>query len=120
MSLESELVAYLESQSLSCADRIYPARLPETPTLPAVVFAQVSTPVIDIIHAGDTVYELDRYQFDCYAQKYVDAKALARVLIEALRLWPDYETYLENMLDLTEFEPDRYRITVEFFIGGAQ
>ena len=119
MSLETDLMTYLEAQALACSDRIYPVQLPQTPTLPAMVYAQVSIVTADVAHDGQSVYELGRYQFDCYAQKYGDAKALALALKSTLRNWGAYEIYFENLLDLSEYELDRYRMTVEFLIGGA-
>lgn len=120
MSLETDLMTYLEAQGLACSDRIYPVQLPQAPTLPALVYAQVSVVAADVAHDGQPAYELGRYQFDCYAEKYGDAKALALALKSTLRNWGAYETYFENLLDLSEYELDRYRMTVEFLIGGAQ
>lgn len=118
--IETDLVAFLEAQSLPCGERVYPLELPQTPTLPALVFGQVSTVVPTQTHDRRLVYSLGRYQFDCYAQYYEDAKGLADALVTAMLPWAAHEVYFENMLDLSEFELDRYRVTVEFVIGGAR
>lgn len=63
------------------ACRVYPKKLPQTPTLPAVVYHRIDTPRE---HSQQGASELahPRFQFDCWAETRSGAKAVA----DAVRL----------------------------------
>ena len=51
--------------------------------LPAVVYTLISDPVTESLPGVEQVHET-RYQIDCYHRKYLQVKALAQKVIEAL------------------------------------
>lgn len=63
-------------------DRIYPSALPSNPTLPAVTYTLISSPR-DVTQTGSGLTR-PRYRWDCWAETYDTAVALAIVVIQAL------------------------------------
>lgn len=64
------------------ADRIYPLVLPQKPTLPAVTYQRISTP-IQYAQGGPSL-ATPRLQIDCWAGDYDSAKALAAAVAAVL------------------------------------
>jgi len=84
--IESGLFAFLEANAGITAlvgTRIFPLRVPEGATLPALVYHKISGPSA---HSkdGDMSLNHPRYQFTVWADKYADAKAVRTAVNAAL------------------------------------
>jgi hypothetical protein len=83
-----ELFSYLNNAT-SAGTRIYPNRLPQTPTFPAVRYLQITDPP-EHTHSGRSSLRHPRYQFDCFDldtethDGYLGAVSLARELLALL------------------------------------
>ena len=65
--------------------RIYPNKLPQTVTMPALTYQRIDTPrVHSMDSSGATGTAHPRIQFDCWAASYASAKGLADALRGAL------------------------------------
>lgn len=110
--IESKLVQLLESYGL----KVYPLRMPETPTLPCVVYQRVSTQQVRTHEAAEMEYP--RMQLSCWADKYLQAIQTAQIVKDALDL--NRTTFklaiLDGELDLQDEESNRKRRVLEFII----
>lgn len=79
MSIETAVANYVITDGTVAGlvvARIYPLRLPQNPTYPALVFRRVSGPQLHNL-AGAAGRATPRLQIDCYAETYLEAKDLA-------------------------------------------
>lgn len=82
-NLASFLMSYPELAALQ-ADRVYPEVLPESPTLPAMVYHEISdAPTYS--HSGDSGLDEAVYQFSCWGNTPRIAKQVAEALRAALK-----------------------------------
>lgn len=82
IALRARLIADTAVKAIIVA-RVYPDRLPQSPTLPAVVYNVVSG--VDECHLGGLVGVAHaRVQVDCYATTRAAANALATAVRDAL------------------------------------
>ena len=104
--------------------RMYPLKLPQSPTLPAIVYTKVS---------GFREHDMDgssiatpRIQFDCYAATYAAAKALADALRERADSYTGvvgspadtvHYAYLLNEQDFYEDDTKYFRVSMDFEIA---
>ena len=75
MNIEECVSHYLEASTGIhdlIADRIYPVKLPQNPTLPAMTYRIISGMEH---HDYDVAYP--RFQFNCWGESYSDAKSLS-------------------------------------------
>lgn len=100
--------------------RVYPLRLPQEPTYPAIMYQRVST---NEAHTHDQAGGLaeSRVQFDCLAVTYSQAQALAAAVRAALNGWVDdgngiLACLLENQIDLYEDTTESYRVVLDFML----
>lgn len=97
------------------AMRLYPLVLPESPTLPAVVYQRVSAPRSYVLNAGDVPYMRARYQYAVWADDYLEAEQTTDVLIAKLEGFRATLSSGERVdvvkieNDLDTFEPDTGR-----------
>ena len=88
ITIEEGLAAFLVANAAVNAivsGRVYPNKLPQTVTLPALTYQRVDTPRVhshDTSGAAGTAHP--RIQFDCWAASYSGAKGLADALRGAL------------------------------------
>ena len=81
MSLESSFRIFLAAQSTVTdlvSTRIYPNRLPDNPTVPAVVYQRIST--LNELASGDVPLRRIRLQVDCWGDRYEDVVAVAEAI----------------------------------------
>lgn len=112
-----DLWTYLQTQTGLTAligARLHPVRLPQSPTLPAVVFSKVSKPRI-VSQQGDSGLSNPRYQFTCWAVRHSVAVQIAGELRISLSGFKGtmngrrvYASFDENELDLTDPETGNY------------
>lgn len=72
--------------------RIYPVKLPQEVTIPAIRFSRVSTTGRIITHSGSADVAKSRYQFSCYAEDILTAKNIS----EKIRQLFHGQTFEEN------------------------
>jgi hypothetical protein len=85
MSLEADLRTYLLTQTgvtNLVGSRIHPSRLPDNPTLPAVVYQRIST--LHNLASGNVPLTRARIQLDVWADSYAEAVTGAEALHAAL------------------------------------
>ena len=84
--IEAGLVTYLSEYAPLTAligTRLYPDRLPQSPTLPAVVYFSVSDPG-SYSHDGETDWREEIFQFDCWGVTPLEAISVKNALRGAL------------------------------------
>ncbi len=101
--------------------RVYPQVLPEHPTLPAMVFSEVSR-VPSYSHSGDSGLDEAVFQFSCWGNSPRIAKQVADGLRAALRV-PLYwqAAFIDNRFSRDDPETGLSReiVMVRFQIGVA-
>lgn len=126
--LESGLVTYLEANgglTLLTGARIYPLRLPQSPTLPAVVYQQISN-APEYSHEGSSNLAQVRIQFSCWSTTLLEAKQIADELEAALGGYRgliggrDTTAFVDNRQSDDDPETGLYReiVDVIFWNGG--
>lgn len=98
------------------SDRIYPLRLPQGGSLPAIVYTRVS---------GERVNNLDgeniqnpRYQVDCWAENYAGAKAAA-AQVELAFAASTLQAVLIADRDDKDDTVKIYRVSMDFSVWSA-
>jgi len=95
------------------SDRVYPGKLPNTLTLPAMVYKNV-TNVPNYSHDGDSGLDEMVYQLDCWANGPREAKLLAEALRVGLRVktnrWS--AAFIENKMSREDEETGLSRETL--------
>jgi hypothetical protein len=109
---------------------VFPVKLPQNPTLPAITFFQVSGSRIRTM-GGNNLNGRPRWQVSCWARSYLAAKALADQVVLALDGFTGtlggtggvevQGINLENEIDQDEPEVGFYQVILDFTIwhGGA-
>lgn len=128
MTVETALYNYLSGFAGLVAlvsTRIYPLILPQTPTLPAVVYQQVSGPRIHAM-GDDPGITSPRYQFSCWDDDHAGAAAVAQQIRLAFENYSGlmggaggvtvYHASVENMSSEYYDEAKLYRVLVEVII----
>ena len=110
-----------------CGTRVYPVKLPDSPTLPAVTYQGISTNP-DSTMDGPSGFVEVRLQFDCWGETYGDAKTLQDAVRLALDgytgLLSDGTAVFNVMLDTASdlYEPDSrlYRASTDYKVQFSQ
>ena len=119
------LVNYLEGVTAISdlvGTRIYPVRLPQKPTLPAIVYTQVAGPQIETLEG--CVAHNPHFQIDCYSKNPLEAWTVADAVEGALNLFSGVMNAEEqvsasikiNREDIFEENVDDYRVALDFSI----
>lgn len=123
MSIEARIFSGLTGHAglaALVASRIYPMRLPERATLPALTYQRVSTLPIQTRDSTATLMR-PRFQFDIWAEAFDDVAPVRVELVEALlglEALSGIRTnvVLANDQDLFEPETERYHTIVDAFV----
>ncbi len=106
----------LEIQAM-VGDRIYPVKLPQDPTYPAITYFQVS---------GSPIYTKQgkhgvvlRVQISCWAKSYTAVKQLATKVILAMDGYAK-ENFNQNEFDIYEDEAEVYQVPLDFNIFAKE
>lgn len=99
--------------------RIYPMKLPQTPTYPAITYQRVAGG-----HQGDIGVSSPDFQFDCWASGYSEAETLSKTICAALEresfISNGYEiikcTLTRTPMDLYDSTVGKYRVSLDFKI----
>jgi len=102
--------------------RMYPARLPQGVTLPAIVYQRVSAMRLNDL-SGPSGFARPRVQLDLWASTYSGVKTLARVVRQALDGYSGVvdgfgvaDAIIDSELDLYEPGVDDYRVVQDYFV----
>ena len=105
----------------SMGDRLYPVQLPQDPIYPAATFQQIAAQLTDTGQSAPSDLEDALVQFDCYALKHSQAKALAKALRADLSGFRGNlggldvgAVHFQNEWDFWGAEAKVWRVTVEF------
>ncbi|MBE3590007.1 MAG: DUF3168 domain-containing protein [Firmicutes bacterium] len=116
--LRSCLVAYAPLAAL-VSSRIYPLALPESPTLPAISYQRISRRN-ERTMGSPVAVQVARFQLDCWAQSYGQAKDVAAQVMAALDGRSGamggttiLDAHVVSELDLYEPDTKLYRVTVD-------
>ena len=103
--------------------RIYPSRLPDGATYPAIVYQRISGPRLHDL-SGPSGYATPRIQLDLWAATYSEAKALAEAVREALDGYQGVvgayrigECLMDGETDLYEPGVVQHRIVQDYIVG---
>jgi len=127
VSVEQQMVAVARLHAglaALVAARIYPLVLPQSPTLPAVVYQRISGPRVHAIGSGSFLAS-PRIQWSCWATTYAGAKVVADELRAALDGVlgsmndyddPDAQWMAQEVNDLDDYDPitGHFRVIVDF------
>lgn len=99
--------------------RVYPIRLPQKATLPAVSMQIVATDYPGNNLAGDGAFPLHRLQVDCFAERIADAVTLAEAVRAAMAAASTFSATSIGRQDYGETDtPDEpYRVLLEFNVS---
>jgi hypothetical protein len=82
MNIEQGLITYLIAQNVA-NKRIYPSKLPQNATLPAVVMKRVSQ-AVDYVQSGASGLEMGRFQLDIWGTTYASVKTVKAQVLTAV------------------------------------
>lgn len=110
---EEGIFSLLSSFETAAGTRIWPNVLPQGEPMPAIKYFLVSDPPMRS-HSGPGTTARPRYQLDCYAATYEEAKALAQDIMYRLEGYtgnfgniPGYVSFVEDARD--NYDPDTAR-----------
>lgn len=125
MSIEADMVTYiltLTSITDIIAARIYYQKLPEFPTLPAIVYNRISGPR-SRTHDGDSNLSKPRIQYSIWAESDTSVMALADAFEDEFKSFSGtagsstvYATIVENRLSMIDPESKFYHIPIDLMI----
>lgn len=106
---EEGLKEYLDNHAGLSAEvdsRVYPMLLPQNRELPAVTYQRISTPRLHEFEAS--FFPHPRFQFDCWAESFPRAKAVAEQVRLALDLYSGAMGDYTVEVAIVEDERDTY------------
>ena len=122
MSIEADMVTYILTRTAITdiiATRIYYQKLPEFPTLPAIVYNRISS-LRSRTHDGDSNLSKPRIQYSIWADTDTAVMALADAFEDEFKSFSGtagsstvYATIVENRLSLIDEESKFYHIPSE-------
>ena len=126
--IEEGLKSYLAGVAAIAAivsGRIYPVKLPDEPTLPALVYLRTAGVSVESLDGKGAAHP--RFQIDAYAETYAAVKGLAEAVKTALRgyqgTWGTLKIQAVRFLgdaDMYEPETEEERVTMDFEIWHDQ
>lgn len=96
------------------SNRCYPLLMPQSPTLPAIVYQRISNQPSNILDKSRTL-DLVRIQIDCYSTTYSGAKTLASSVQSSMQT-ATFSATLQNDTDFFEAETDLYRVSLDYYV----
>ncbi len=92
--------------------RVYPSKLPQAVTFPAVMFTRVGGPR-DVHLSGASGSGRPRYRFDCWADTHDGAEAVFNALRDAMDGLGAVAAM--DATDLYDSDEDAHRITIDYY-----
>jgi hypothetical protein len=125
MTVETELFTRLTTYpglNALVGTRVYPNKLPQDPTLPALSYRRVSA-VRPSAMGSDIGLARARFQVDVWAATYASARAVAEQLRQALQRWRTttgtivQDSFVLNETDLYEDTTEIHHVAMDFEIN---
>ncbi len=137
MSIETEIIDLLGNDATVAGlvgnddspetYRIYPLRLPQGYTLPAVSFQRVSTNRDHVIDDGPIGWAWARFQFDLWSETYTDVRDLSNAVRQALDGYNGTlgtitvpGIFIESERDLFDETTEFYRVTQDYLVPYSE
>ena len=121
MNIQEMLYSHLKNSpgvAAVAGARIYPLRLPQEPTLPAITYQRVDA-MQNYVHSGPTSagrgLVSSRFQVSCWALTYAEAITLSEAVKAAMDVLPD-TAFIETQADMYEPETSVYHIPVDVIV----
>jgi len=99
--------------------KIFPLRMPHDTATPAITYKKISGSR-DVSHCGDSSFARPRFQFSCWSDDYLEAKQLAKRLVEALSGYTGqmgdvtvYAVFIDLELDAFDDNTNLYQVLVD-------
>lgn len=96
--------------------RVYPVKLPQGPTLPAVTYQRIST-IKESAMGNDAGISRTRFQVTCWAETYSALKGVSEAVRAALQRFQGtsggvevLDSFLENDMDIYSGEESDFRV----------
>lgn len=129
MSIEVDMVTYIKTLTAvtdiigtGSSARIYYQKLPNDPTLPAIVYNRISSPR-SRTHDGDSNLSKPRIQYSIWAETDTGVMALADAFENEFKSFSGtagsskvYATIVENRLSLIDPDSKYYHIPIDLMI----
>ena len=119
------LFSFLSKGGTSAESRVYPLKLPQGVTLPAIMYFQVSNP-FEHSHDGASKLQHPRFQMDCWASTYLEAKTLANELLELIDGYAGmmgaatvHAAFAEDQRDNWDPDTGRHWVSVDVVIWNS-
>lgn len=113
---------FLSSAKTSAGERVYPRKLKQGAQLPALVYFKVS-PGVNYVSNGESSVKTPRYQVNCWAETYLEARTLAeevKTLLSGYAGAMGNETvtaaFIENEQDDDDPETEREMVRLDVII----
>ncbi len=108
--------------------RVWPMKLPQSATLPAVVYQRVSTTREDFGLRGPVGPTRSRVQLSCWAATFGEARQLWEAVHGALNGWSGYAggqalqlvRFLNWLDDYEPGPPERFRVIADFYVFSME
>lgn len=124
MGIEESIRTHLvDDTTVDVSSRIYPLRLPQGYTLPAISYQRISAERVHEL-SGPTGWAWARFQLDCWSSSYSGVRSLAESVRQSLDGYKGIlgggshvgGIYIEGERDLFEEDAEIYRVTMDFLI----
>lgn len=123
--IQAEIIDWLlsrESITDKVNDRIYPVKLPQRISFPAVCYTRISN-MRFATHSGQSDLKRVRLQFSVYSKTYTDAVLISREIKDALHCFKGNmgnlqvgAAFLESENDSYDYDSNLYHIPVDVYI----
>lgn len=120
-----DLLSNTSAVSTLVSARIYPLRLPQDPTYPAITYRRISgVRINNLLAASGRAHP--RFQIDCWGSTITSARAVATAVRQALNCYRGLmddvtaSVHIENEIDLDEDDAKVYRVSQDYFISHTE
>lgn len=122
MSIEAKLVTLLQNNSDVAAlvvDRIYPDILPQSPTYPAITYAELMAGDINTLSGSSDLLN-PHMQIDCWATTRLGAKGLANKVKTAIEGGTTIKGFRTSGRSMYEDDVKIYRYSADYSLWGKE
>lgn len=120
------MLTWLKANIALAANRVYPVKLPQNFTLPAITYSKVSGVRVQS-HDGPSNLAYPRFQISCWGNKYLAAKQLAEEVRQDMDCYSGamggttvQVSRLINEVDFHNPEVGVYQIALDFYIWHTE
>jgi len=121
--LENKIYQHLSTVSgvsTHIAARIYPLKLPQNPTIPAITYQRIDTRRFYTLNGDNGAGEIPRMQIDIWSTSYEQGRSIATAIKTAMDSATAFLTSDYNQTDLYEPDLQLYRIQCDYVIANNE